>query len=191
MNKKIGGTILALSLAISAGALASGNNYAYDFSPRTGDSYMDGQLGDINRYARDNTAGFIEELAVNFGVPRSLVREYYTERRWAPGDIYYGCALAHELRRPCGEVLDVYEQDRGQGWGVIAQRLGIKPGSAEFHALKGRVGKGHGKFRGNSGHPHSNGPARSTATQGPGQGPGKSDGPGKGKDKKDKEKGGR
>lgn len=186
MNKKIGGTFLALSLAISAGALASANDYAYGFDPRTGDSYMDGQLGEMNRYARDDTAAFVEELAVNFGVPRSLVREYYGDRRWAPGDIYYGCALAYQLGRPCREVLDLYEQDRGQGWGVIAQRLGIKPGSPEFHALKGRVGKGHGKFKGNGGHVQSAAPFHSSTA------PGNSGGQGKDKGKgKDKDKGGR
>ena len=30
----------------------------------------------------------------------------------------------------------VYERDHGQGWGNIAKRMGIKPGSAEFHRLK-------------------------------------------------------
>jgi hypothetical protein len=33
-------------------------------------------------------------------------------------------------------VVDQWQQDHGQGWGVLAQRLGIKPGSAEFHRLK-------------------------------------------------------
>jgi hypothetical protein len=48
---------------------------------------------------------------------------------------------------------------KGQGWGVIAKSLGIKPGSPEFHALKrgdfvfnGKPrevpGKGKGKGKG-------------------------------------------
>ena len=32
----------------------------------------------------------------------------------------------------------------GQGWGVMARRLGIKPGSPEFHAMKGGPGSGEG-----------------------------------------------
>ena len=32
--------------------------------------------------------------------------------------------------------MDEYRNNKGQGWGVIAKNLGIKPGSDEFHALK-------------------------------------------------------
>ncbi len=138
---------LALALPMSATALDVG----VAFSPRTGDVYLDTQLGDINVYARTNSGPFIDDVVVSFGAPRHLVQELYTTRHWAPGDIYYACALAHQLGRPCLEIVDIYERDRGQGWGVIAQRLGIKPGSAAFHALKGKVGKGHGALRGGQG----------------------------------------
>ena len=120
------------------------DEFAFGFSPRTGDGFVDAQLGDINVFASGNKDGFIDDVVVSFGAPRYLVREYYYDRRWAPGDIYYACAIAYQLRRPCVEILDLYERDHGQGWGVIAQRLGIKPGSPAFHALKGRVGQGHG-----------------------------------------------
>ena len=33
-------------------------------------------------------------------------------------------------------VIAAHQEHEGQGWGVIAQSLGIKPGSEEFHALK-------------------------------------------------------
>ena len=96
------------------------------------------------------------------------MREYYLERRWAPGDIYYACAIAHQLGRPCRDVLDIYARDHGQGWGVIAQRLGIKPGSAEFHALKGKVGKGQQRMRGQGG-PKSQGNGSPGRSAGPTQ----------------------
>lgn len=174
MKKTIAGSVLALALAFSAGAQALVDSFVFGFSPRTGDAFVDTQLGDINVYARGNTDGFIDDVVVSFGAPRYLVRDYYLERRWAPGDIYYACALAHQLGRPCLEVLDMYERDHGQGWGVIAQRLGIKPGSPAFHALKGNVGRGHGKMRGNG---NGNGGGRSQA---PGGGPRASAAPGPG-----------
>lgn len=34
-------------------------------------------------------------------------------------------------------VLKQYQAKKHQGWGVLAQDLGIKPGSREFKALKG------------------------------------------------------
>jgi hypothetical protein len=195
MNKLLAGSLLALSLAFSAGAQAVVDSFAFGFSPRTGDAYVDTQLGDINVFARGNTDGFIDDVVVSFGAPRYLVRDYYVDRRWAPGDIYYACALAHQLGRPCGEILDIYERDHGQGWGVIAQRLGIKPGSPAFHALKGRVGQGHGKMKGKGARAQGGGKPGPSAAPGNGGGrpaaagnPG--GGQGKGKDK-DKGKGGR
>lgn len=143
--------VLAFGLALALPAAAATVGYAYDFSPRTGDSLLDRQLDDINVFATGSPGNFIDSVVVTWGAPRSLVDDLYRVRRWAPGDIYYACALASALRRPCGDIVDIYERDRGQGWGVIAQRLGIKPGSAEFHALKGKVGNGHGKMRGGRG----------------------------------------
>ena len=191
MSKRLAGIVLALGLAFSAGAQAI-DSFVFGFSPRTGDGFVDAQLGDINVFASGNKDGFIDDVVVSFGAPRYLVREYYYDRRWAPGDIYYACAIAYQLRRPCVEILDIYERDHGQGWGVIAQRLGIKPGSPAFHALKGRVGQGHGKMKGNAGRggrPAAAGPQRGPEGQGgrPAQGPG--GGKGKGNGNGDKGKG--
>ena len=33
-------------------------------------------------------------------------------------------------------LIKEYQANKGKGWGVIAQRMGLKPGFAEFHALK-------------------------------------------------------
>ncbi|HEX4853364.1 hypothetical protein [Arenimonas sp.] len=198
MKTLIAGSLLTLSLVFSAGAHAIVDSFAIGFSPRTGDVAVDAQLGDINVFARGNTDGFIDDVVVSYGAPRYLVREYYVDRRWAPGDIYYACALAYQLGRPCLEILNIYERDHGQGWGAIAQRLGIKPGSPAFHSLKGRVGQGHGKMRGNGGgrpQAQGGGSARMSAAPGPGNGGGRpapAGGPGGGQGKgKGKDKGGR
>lgn len=185
MKKSLAGLVLTLGLAFTAGAQAVVDNFAFGFSPRTGDAWVDTQLGDINVFARGNTDGFIDDVVVSYGAPRYLVRELYYDRRWAPGDIYYACAIAYQLRRPCLEIVDIYQRDHGQGWGVIAQRLGIKPGSPAFHALKGNVGKGHGKMKGNQG---GGKPSQASQQGGPpdkggGQGQGGNSGKGKGKDK--------
>jgi hypothetical protein len=155
----------SLAFALALPGTSTALDYAITFHPRTGDVYVDTQLGDINAYARADSGRFIDDVVIGFGAPRLFVQELYATRRWAPGDIYYACALAHQLGRPCAEIADIYERDHGQGCGVIAQRLGIKPGSAEFHALKGRVGKGHGGLRG-GGHGAAGRPAGSGASPG-------------------------
>ena len=179
--------LAAASLLLALCLPASAQDFVFGFSPRTGDAFVDAQLGDINVFARGDTDGFIDDVVVSFGAPRLLVRELYVTRRWAPGDIYYACALARQLGRPCGEIVDVWERDHGLGWGVVAQRLGIKPGSAAFHALKGRVGKGHGGLRGRAGKAAAGngqrdgrGPGAGARDKGHGQGQGQGQGKGKG-----------
>lgn len=194
MKKSILLLALAASLAFSAGAPAQ--TISLNYSPRTGDVWLDARLGEINTYGRGNPDYFYDDLYSNYGAPRDYVRELYEVRRWAPGDIYYACALAQLLNRPCREIVSDYDRHPGQGWGAVAQRMGIKPGSAEFHALKGRVDKGHGRLkahgpRGGSqgspgGKPQSQGnPGKGNSDKGS-QGKGNSDKGGQGKGGQDK-----
>ena len=37
---------------------------------------------------------------------------------------------------PADYVIKQYRTGRGKSWGALAKSLGVKPGSAEFHALK-------------------------------------------------------
>ena len=130
----------ALALMLAFTAFTAGTAAAQDFSvgwhPRSGDVWVDTWLGDMNRYGARYPEPFIDEMVRYHNAPRSLVVDLLQTRHWAPGDVYYACALASVLGRPCRYVVDQYEANRGQGWGVVAQRLGIKPGSSEFHRLK-------------------------------------------------------
>ena len=130
----------ALALVLALTAFTAGTAAAQDFTvgwhPRSGDVWVDTWLGDMNRYGARYPEPFIDEMVRYHNAPRSLVVDLLQTRHWAPGDVYYACALASILGRPCRYVVDQYEANRGQGWGVVAQQLGIKPGSAEFHRLK-------------------------------------------------------
>jgi len=152
-------------LAACFAAGASAQTIGYNF--RSGDVWVDSQLGYINDYGRRDRSYFVDDIVNSYGAPRYLVNELLDKRRWEPGDVYYACSLAYAAHRPCGDVARDYEQNRGQGWGVIAQRMGIKPGSAEFHAMKGRMGKDKGRYEargpGNSGH---DGPGNSGKSKG-------------------------
>lgn len=169
--------VALVAFAVSAPAQVL-DSISVGYSPRTGDVWVDTQLGDMNVYARGDLDGFVDEVVVSYGAPRYLVRELVDERHWAPADIYYACALAHQLGRPCRDVVDIYQRDHAQGWGAIALRLGIKPGSPAFHALKGKVGKSHDTIKAHG---------RAGAAPGKGSDKGhdvdKGKGNGKGKDK--------
>lgn len=126
---------LGLAAATGAGSVAA-QDYVFGWNPRSGDVWVDSTLGDMNRYGNRYRDPFVDELVRYHGAPRDLVTDLLTNRRWAPGDVYYACALASALGRPCRYVADYWERNHGRGWGVVAQELGIKPGSAEFHRLK-------------------------------------------------------
>ena len=128
---------LALSVCLALSAIAgTASAQTVGYNVRTGDVWVDNRLGEINDYGTRYRDPFVSELSSNYGAPRSLITNLLTVRRWAPADVYYACAMAHALNRPCAEIVREYDRHPGQGWGVMAQRMGIKPGSPAFHALK-------------------------------------------------------
>ena len=126
---------LASLLAIGIGS-ASAQTYSLNWNPRSGDVWVDARLSDMNDYGYRYREPFIDEMVGYYGAPRDLVTDLLVNRRWAPGDVYYACTIAQVIGRPCGYVADYWQDNHAQGWGVVAQRLGVKPGSAEFHRLK-------------------------------------------------------
>lgn len=127
--------VLAATLAAGIGN-ASAQDFTISWNPRSGDVWVDTWLADMNRYGTRYREPFIDELVRYHGAPRDLVTDLLITRRWAPGDVYYACTIAQVIGRPCRYVVDEWERNHGQGWGVVAKRLGIKPGSDEFHRLK-------------------------------------------------------
>jgi len=164
--------LAALIASASAGA-ASAQVVGYNF--RTGDAWVDTELGNFSDYGRRDRGYFVDDLVQSYGAPRYLVNELLDKRRWDPGDVYYASALAYQSRRPLGDVAREFENSKGQGWGVVAMRMGIKPGSAEFHALKGQMGKSKGRFDANG---HGRPPAARGDDEGHGQGQSKAKGRG-------------
>lgn len=166
--------VLSLLLLFGAsGGVMAEDRYAFAFIPNTGDIAIDTRLGDFNVYASGNVDGFVDELVVSYGAPRRLVREYVVERRWPPGDVYYACALAYYSRHSCSSVLNMYQHDHRRGWGLLAKRLGVTPGTPAFHTLKGNIGKSHAKWHGRPEH---------AGEQGKGHGKAKGKDKGRGRD---------
>ena len=143
---------LTLALALGLGLAGVAQAQVISYSPRTGDVWVDTQRGQMNNYYGQYDRGYrdyyVDDMVGSYGVPRYLVNDLLTQRNWSPGDVYYASALAYASRRPLADVVRAYDENRGQGWGVVAQRMGIKPGSAQFHALKGHMGKSNGKYKG-------------------------------------------
>jgi hypothetical protein len=196
MNRKHLANALVLALVLAFGfACVTGTAMAQTvgYNVRTGDVWVDARLGEINDYGTRYRDPFVDEMSGYYGAPRPLVVDLLERRRWAPADVYYACAIAHALRLPCVDVVHEYDRNPGQGWGALAKRMGIKPGSDAFHALKrGTVGTygrwghpivvdravrvdwaDHGRGKGKKGHKGNNGNKGNSGNKGRGQGKGR------------------
>lgn len=127
-----------LLLAMTAGSHAA--DVAVSVNLRTGDSVLDARLGAIDAGIGGNVDVYIDDVVVHYGAPRVVIRELVVERHYPPADVTLIAGYAQALQMPVTQVADTYARHRGQGWGVIAKELGVKPGSAEFHAMKRSLG---------------------------------------------------
>jgi hypothetical protein len=125
------------------------------FSPALAASDLDGFIKSLNVEAKADLGAFKLRLSSQFGVPVPKVEAIMASVA-APGDAYMCFRVGQVASQPVDVVMKEYQAHKGQGWGVIAKNLGIKPGSKEFHALKKRdlngddvsAGKGKGKGKG-------------------------------------------
>lgn len=122
---------------------------------------LDGFLANLNIQARADLPGFSAKISAQFGAP---VQQVQTIIRSVPepADAFMIFQLGQMSGKQPDRVLSVYGPNKKKGWGAIAKELGIKPGSAEFHALKrgdlhftgqpggsdDNPGKGHGNGNG-------------------------------------------
>lgn len=173
-------------------ALALAAAFAAPAQAQTGDALLDTVLQTLDALYYDEPDYYTEQIVYETRVEPVIVREYIVERRYAPSDVYMIGELSQLSGKSFNEVAGIYEDHRGQGWGVVARQLGIKPGSAQFHALKngGTViverGKGRGKQAKmvNAGHPgKGHGPGKGDKGHGKGHGKGNGKGKGRGKEK--------
>jgi hypothetical protein len=132
-------------------------------APLTAFASLDDFLNSVNVQARVDLPGFSARVSTQFGVPVAQVNAVLQSVP-QPADAFMVFQLGQFARVPSDRVMEVYKPNKKKGWGAIAKELGIKPGSAEFHALK-------------SGDLHFTGtPAGSDDSPGKGKGKGKGKG---------------
>ncbi len=146
MNKYL--TIAISLLVLSAQAHAGG---------------IDSLLTRLNNQAKSDLSNFSARIIAQFGVPEAQVKVVLSTDK-QPADAFMVFQVGKMAGQPPDRVLQVYQSGNGRkGWGAMARELGIKPGSAEFHALKrgdfdldgapeAGPGKGKGKGRGKGKH---------------------------------------
>jgi hypothetical protein len=96
---------------------------------------LDGFLRNLNVQAQANPDGFSATLSTQFHVSGTEVQVVLGAVD-DPADAFMVLQLGQMSNQSTDAVMSVYQSHASKGWGAIAQKLGIKPGSAEFHALK-------------------------------------------------------
>ncbi|MBL7917270.1 MAG: hypothetical protein JNM96_02665 [Bacteroidia bacterium] len=158
------------ALMITIGASAQKN---FQLSAKSGDTELDASLDEINVKAQLDVPLFKNDLKLEFGVSDSKLDKMLVSMDMSPADVYMTLETARITKKTDDDVLKAFTANKTKGWGAIAKEMGIKPGSPEFHALKGKAKNKKGK---------GGGPKKGGAEQG-GGGPAKGNGKGKGKNK--------
>ncbi|MGQ9801335.1 MAG: hypothetical protein ACUVRL_06705 [Candidatus Saccharicenans sp.] len=134
--------VIGLSCLVFLAFLVQSYSFAQEESPKTGDKKFDSYLQRMNEEAKGDPEGFLRRLSERHNVPEQEIREAREKHGLDFGETYMATVLARRTNRKVGEVAEYYKQNKGQGWGVMAQRMGIKPGSPEFKQMKAEA-KGH------------------------------------------------
>lgn len=121
--------IYAIVLVLAVSGLASALSIA-------GNDDFSLWIEDLNIQAKADLGLFKTELSVEFGISIARVEQLIIEAEMEPGDVYMTLELSRISEKPVDEVVEVYKVHKTKGWGAMAKELGIKPGSAEFKALK-------------------------------------------------------
>lgn len=111
----------------------------------TGDDEINQHLSEVNAYAKAEYQFFKKDLSLKFGISTREIDRYVYDEKVRPGDLYYACTMANVTGSSVNDVLVLYKEKHG--WGAVAQEYGIKPGSKEFHRLKGKSMSGIGKVK--------------------------------------------
>ncbi|HBH61461.1 MAG TPA: hypothetical protein DDX85_06940 [Nitrospiraceae bacterium] len=105
-------------------------------------------LKDLSIRAEADPSGFRASLATRFNIGDTEISAVLSNVE-RPEDAYMVLRLGEMSAKPTTYVIEKYKAGKHKGWGSLAQSMGIKPGSREFHALKGGGDLYNGKDKGN------------------------------------------
>ncbi len=115
--------------------------------PSSGNSGLDSALAELNASARLDFGSYKADIGLRYNLSSSKIEYWHVNLRMQPSDIFMAAEISILSGRPIDRVIAIYQTDKARGWGHIAKQLGIKPGSAEFKALKNKAYSCSGKIK--------------------------------------------
>ena len=125
---------LSFLFAFSFSVLAASPGDILDKASEDIESLNDFALS-IHKKAAADIEDFHENLMRIDGLPQPKINELLAAGI-PPADIFMMVHISILSGRPLNSVHNEYKNSKGEGWGVIAKKMGIKPGSTAFHNLK-------------------------------------------------------
>lgn len=142
---------MKLKSLLALGVLFIGMQLSYaQLSFKTGDASLEAELNLLNDEAKKDLSSFKEQIVADFGISKQNVQDLL-DKALEPAEIILSGRIADITGKSMTDVVSSYEKNKDKGWGQVAKDMGIKPGSPEFHALKGKSNKGKGKGNGTPG----------------------------------------
>lgn len=92
-------------------------------------------MDSVNKQALSDIRNFNNQLSQQFGIPTPNV-DAIVKAVPNPADAFMVLQISQMANVAPQVVLQKYQRNQGQGWGRLAQDMGIRPGSREFFALK-------------------------------------------------------
>lgn len=122
--------VFLLFLAVISNAQVSFN---------TGNAEFDTDLNKINVNAKLDFGAFKTDINLSYNISEKKIDYLSVSVKMEPAEIYLALELSKISGKPIDDVVEIYKVHKNKGWGYIAKQLGIKPGSPEFHKLKGNI----------------------------------------------------
>lgn len=124
---------------------------------RTGSPEFEKELNTLNKEAKGDLTSFKRTLEEQHHVGIQQI-DNILSKVTEPVEALLALRIHSITEAPIDRVMQSYSANKNKGWGKIAQDLGIKPGSPEFHALKnGSKGSNKGKNTSTQGNSNSKG----------------------------------
>ena len=104
------------------------------FDARTGDTVLDEKLKNLNAQAVADIENFKTEIANEFQTTEVKISKLLENME--PTEVLFAYNIAMINSTPVNKVINVYQENKNQGWSVVIRKLGISQQSEKFKDLK-------------------------------------------------------
>ena len=131
MKRKIVALAGILALALVAGQ----NLFA-----QTDKADLEDKITQVNQAGEQDLNALFTRLSIQYSVELTVLQDLGAQG-YEPGQLWLALEIRSASDKTLADALVLVGETEGHGWGLLAQALGIKPGSAEFFALKTKLGE--------------------------------------------------